>query len=692
MSADQDNPFRESQESSGVRPTFGIPRVPPKRRVVVDSSLPLPSFGAPTPSRASLPIPSFGVPTPPALPMPLPRASFGVPTPSRASLPIPSFGLPTPPKLPMPSEFVLPASEFSLPPASAFMHLPMPKKDVELLPTQVENVQNHMQIFRHSHFSIDNSVMGAGKTHMTSWLAQQLGLPHMIVIAPAGVEHVWDKVSKLYGIPLATLSYESLAIRKAAAARGRASHTLLSRGDGTGESEDSMIYYPTEDLANRVTQGTFFVFDEFQKIKNANSDNHRAAKAIVRFVCEPSFDNPSKIIFLSASPFDDDRQIVNFLKMVNIIRSPVLYRQNNGIISLLGAGELRDFCLAIDREATENTLAEHRFEKSTMIKTCAQLYKDVVAKHYTTAAPPPSILSTIYLDCKNGYYNLSTERTEGLSRAVASLHGATHYNARSQDVDTREADWGAITLSLVEIELNKVEIFARKADEVLASNSNAKVCIMLNFRGSLRILRGLLAAYNPLILDGSVPKQKRGAITTRFQQPDTEYRLLICNIVVGALGLDLDDTIGTFPRYFLISPGYKAMVLHQATHRPFRANTKSTPYVRFVFGKCGREETSILNALARRKEVMKSTVLKQLRYDTKIKFPGEYEQEIEPDFDIEKLVYEIEVDKDEREEDEAAVIVDTPVRQPLVGFGVPGAVVVNPAPPAFDLSRLDRQG
>jgi hypothetical protein len=135
---------------------------------------------------------------------------------------------------------------------------------------------------------------------------------------------------------------------------------------------------------------------------------------------------------------------------------------------------------------------------------------------------------------------------------------------------------------------------------------------------------------------GSVPKEKRQAILKLFQKPDLEYRVYISILSVSATGIDLDDQSekcniknsmeGCFPRYAFASPGFKIDELHQLTRRFYRANTKSSTVFRFVYAK-GYEEIGLLNNLARKTTVMKETLEKQVAGG--VKFPGEYESDIE---------------------------------------------------------------
>ena len=113
-----------------------------------------------------------------------------------------------------------------------------------------------------------------------------------------------------------------------------------------------------------------------------------------------------------------------------------------------------------------------------------------------------------------------------------------------------------------------------------------------------------------------------------FQKPDLEYRVYISILSVSATGIDLDDQSpkGLYPRYAFASPGFKIDELHQLTRRFYRANTQSSTVFRFVYAK-GYEEVGLLNNLARKTNVMKETLEKQV--EGGVKFPGEYMNEIE---------------------------------------------------------------
>ena len=126
-----------------------------------------------------------------------------------------------------------------------------------------------------------------------------------------------------------------------------------------------------------------------------------------------------------------------------------------------------------------------------------------------------------------------------------------------------------------------------------------------------------------------LPQKKiRGEIIEKFQRPTSEYRLMIINTKLGE-GTNLDDRYGHLPRDVYINASYDILAIHQASDRTRRTGTKSETNIWIVYGKVGLRETSILNALARKSDVMRQILPQQVQDG--IRFPGDYLDEFEDD-------------------------------------------------------------
>ena len=193
----------------------------------------------------------------------------------------------------------------------------------------------------------------------------------------------------------------------------------------------------------------------------------------------------------------------------------------------------------------------------------------------------------------------------------------------------------SITTALLITQNAKYEIFARCAKYILNTNKTNKVVLFFDYDKPINNAYDLLIKYNPVIINGKVNKKLRPALISKFQEPNSESRLLIFNMSVGCEGISLDDTNGNFKRYVFGAPNYYIMRMHQMSRRFYRASTKSEPIIYYIYGICGMEETSIINSLAKKNNVMKETLL--LQVDEGIVFPGDYPQLIEQSNDENEL-------------------------------------------------------
>jgi SNF2 family DNA or RNA helicase len=489
---------------------------------------------------------------------------------------------------------------------------------IELTIEQIPHVNKIEKIFEYSPVAFDMSMMGAGKTYTTTFLANKIGYKNVVVICPATVEAKWKEMVR-YGLKLnKVISYQSLRSRKGC----KPSHGLLNRIDN---EDEEIIFTPTQELKRIIEEGCLFIFDEAQNIKNKN-DQWYACNAISRHLIDSS--GISRFIMLSGTPIDKEEHSINLMSMMGFIKSHHLYKYNKDDrnLRLYGAQELVDFCKKINYEKTNDFLRFNRFNEGNVRHICYLLFQQIVKNYITSSMSPPK--NEYGINCKNGYYKLEDEEEKAdLTRAINMLHDAAHYDEKSGTAEFRKDNLGSISRALMKIEDAKISTFSRIAKETLKNIPNCKIGIFVNYTSSIEKLKNSLIDYNPVLLHGTVPKEKRQKIIDKFQEPNLECRVIIANLQVGSTGIDLDDKYGNYPRVALGSPNYIIQNLHQLTFRFLRRDTKSAAIFRFVYGLCGKKETSILNALAKKSQIMKETLVEQT--DADIKFPGEYDEFIE---------------------------------------------------------------
>jgi len=192
------------------------------------------------------------------------------------------------------------------------------------------------------------------------------------------------------------------------------------------------------------------------------------------------------------------------------------------------------------------------------------------------------------------------------------------------------------------------------AKKDLDENPKAKVCIGLNYSISIELIAQALREYGVLILRGKVAGDKRKPIIDKFNEPNSECRVLVANMKIVNCGVNLDDRDGEYPRSVYGSASYFFIECHQFPGRFVRGKeTKSDVKFRFVYGKVSRIEKSILRALDSHTDVCLRTLRKQV--ENGVKFPGEYEDELVDNkecniyYDVAEIIKSLKDNKDKIE-------------------------------------------
>ncbi|CAH6418237.1 Hypothetical protein HVR_LOCUS105 [uncultured virus] len=497
-------------------------------------------------------------------------------------------------------------------------------KDLTLMPWQVNWAQRAHNILLRNHGYIDTSRMRSGKTYVNLWLAKQFGF-RLLIVCPVIAIDVWRRTAAEYGVEVIdVISYQSLRSQKG----HQPKHGYLDRHDNVTEGGIHQIHFTaTRAYTNLVNQGIMVICDEIQNIKN-NSAQYKACNALIRPIITAG--GRSRFGLLSGTPFDKEEHAVNLLKLIGYIRAHRLYnyiRETKELV-LEGIQELIDACRFIDNNETERVLAEIPLVRGKMNHLCYSLYTRVVKESISGAMAAPTDITGTF-DVKNGFYNMTAGRGEELRAAIDELAAAVRFNERTGTAEIRADNIGAVTTALVHIENAKGDDFARVATEILMQDKRNKVIISVNYTSTIEGIRNLMLFFNPLILNGQVPAQKRAPIVRAFNE-NPDARLLIMNTSVGGVGISLYAPGQGSPRFMLMSPSYKLLEVTQAAARVYGPGMDTDAVVRMFYGKGnGGLETNILTAMARKTQVLKGTLDDIVKRD--LILPGDYRAEEERD-------------------------------------------------------------
>jgi len=486
-----------------------------------------------------------------------------------------------------------------------------------LKPSQIAHCNRLLDILEESLFACDLSVMGAGKTWVSSVIGAETGLP-LFVLGPRGSLTNWENIAKLVGARIIfTSTYESLR-----SVRGcQPKHGYLTRFDS---KDGNVSFKATEAFRDLIKDGLILVCDECQKIKN-DSNQTRAVGALVREILD--YGGKSRLLFLSGSPFEEAKHALNFFRLIGFITQTKLYNTNKkGDFIPLGLTELIESLSFLSPKNLEELVIRHSpFSKNNVREFVFDAFAEIIVPYFSSAMPSPAM--DLCKNVRNGYYLFEKEEeAQELIDAIETLRIITNYRKDDETVVYNRKNMGAVTMSLMRIELAKVSLFHRKAREILEANKKAKVVIFVNYRETIDRLVQLLSDYDPIVYDGRLRnrKQENDAIAA-FQ--DGPCRLFIGILKKGGYAINLHDTRGDEPRFTLISPTFSILDMHQASGRTYRQGLKSDADITVVYGEVGTAdmrvlESRILSALSRKTENLKRILVVQAKEG--VLFPGDY--------------------------------------------------------------------
>lgn len=465
---------------------------------------------------------------------------------------------------------------------------------------QTKNINLILDILIKYGYAIDSSPMGCGKTKSAFEVFKTGGYNYLIYFCPANLIYNIKNESKKWDCNInIIISYESFRSSK----NHQPKHKLLFRNE-----EDDDIFTISEKFEKILTNNKCLIItDEFHHFVN-ETYIQKAFKCVFNYCI---LSKKADILFLSGTPFDNIYQIINFLTLINIIKQNKLYiySTKKNILEFKGFQDLIDYCNTINLTKTKDILSNNLITKKTIFDICYLLYINIIQYEITVSMDTPNLNIPIY--CYNKYFSSSSNKI--FDEVVKKLN-----------IEIKNCkDLINIPSLLQQSQIEKIEIIVKETSKILDNIKNSKVCIYFDFDKPINLCMKLLSKYNPKAITGKLNKIERPFEIDLFQEPNLNSRLLILNSAVGSEGFNLDDIQGDYPRYVLACPNHYVKRSHQMTRRFYRLTTKSSPTIYFVYNKNNKNETSILNNLAKKSLILKETLENQVI--SGMKFPIDYE-------------------------------------------------------------------
>ena len=421
---------------------------------------------------------------------------------------------------------------------------------IDLLPYQREPAQRLLKVLLARNCAIDASDMGTGKTYVSAWVAQQIGLP-VLVVCPLAVKTSWATVLAQSGTPFRVVNYEQLNPRAKA-------HTQYGYWSRRGRSEQ---WHWTLDQKHLI------IFDE---VHRAGGLNTRASK-IVR---TRSGNHPA--LLLSATLARSPLVMKAICARTGICKPENHYtwsRQYGAVVSRWGRA-LEWPAGGVHREGTQIYRAARRAE---------QKLKELHAKLYNGDLPYGiRIRKSELKDFPEN--NILTELVNvSLYKKDEKLQQA--YN----EVD-EEGAISALELTMrkrQKAELSKVPMMVDETKDLIREGHS--VVIFCNFVETLNQLERLF--WNKIkhsTIRGNQNEGNRNQQIKEFQED--QVHLCLVQIQAGGVGVSLHATGDRRPRVSIVSPTYNAVDLVQSLGRIHRANATGAVTQKIIFAEGSIEE------------------------------------------------------------------------------------------------------
>lgn len=346
---------------------------------------------------------------------------------------------------------------------------------------QLNHIARMKDALRDNSVIIDTSQTGAGKTivalELAKFMISRYKINHILILCPPILIPMWEKNCKICELK------EKVVIL---------SHFCIKR-----YKEEMQKYF-------------FLIVDECHYFKNQ-----------VTRTCQLQSlsDKAFRVLLLSATPFDDVRQMPTVSKTFKVTDSECL--QNFSSI-----------CFKMDV----------KYPSKTTLRFCHTVFKTLEEEE-------------LYAQSRKLFGYAQKNNDEGFNAACFSKGiGYLH-----------DSLFGSLL---------------RYVEQKFVEKVNLKIVVVLRYIKHFDAFKEKFP--NSLILSGQTPMSMREEIVEKFQKENLEHRIICISGDVGGVGIEVDDKVGIFRREIVMLPTTSATTFFQIIGRIHRINTQSDSNVTVI--------------------------------------------------------------------------------------------------------------
>ena len=462
--------------------------------------------------------------------------------------------------------------------------------DINLLEHQKIQYENlKKSIIKHSR-GLDASDTGTGKTYVSVKLCKDLGLIPWVV-CPKSVVFSWNNVIKQGGIKkYYIITYEQLFLSK----------DLISKKSILGVNEYDWKFESNDIFKNKQKEKYLFIYDEAHKCKNLKTINSKILVSLSKY--------PVKILLLSATIIDKPLYFIPFGIVLGLYKS---YQEGIDWMSKIISTQTKKLTnpmLPLHKVLFNEYASRMRIDDTIgVFKDNKIIFEGIEMKNYWEIEKKYDNINKILefnkenktkkkkivkktKKCKNKNKNSNSETDSDSDSNLLNTSDNDNNDNDDKDIDTiktkkTNSGIGKIQKIRQEIELLRIDTIYELTLKYISKSKS--VAIFVNFTQTIKELSSRLDC-NCIIWGSQSLKERSKAIDDFCSD---KSRIIICNTMSGGCGINIHDTIGTYPRVSIISPTWSAQDLIQVLGRIHRAMGKTDCEQLIIFCKNTIEES-----------------------------------------------------------------------------------------------------
>lgn len=433
-------------------------------------------------------------------------------------------------------------------------------EEMSLYPFQEPLTRSMLRHYHNGSKGVYNACdQGLGKTIMSVVLANTARENRILIVCPAGLRGNWNNEIRLFDIKHSVIRtvYASKDVRKQGTYKWMVtSYALLN----SREVRSAIAKF----------KPTFVVFDEAQALAGNSTQRTNRARELYNFT--------RNVMFVSGTPIRTGAK--DIFPVCNMIM-PRKFPSYQGFLDEFSLQKTVPWGDGVEYYGGKNLDALGKILKDNFFvrMSKAQALPDL----------PPKTFQDVELDCGSFDDTLSKQQVKRVLDAVDGGEDPEVFLQKKHVMVRRR-----------EIGLAKLKAGRHFIKDLL--DSDTPLIIGCYFRDTIAVAEAGFKKYNPIVLTGSTPGNKRQTLVDQFNRG--ESNLFIMQVEAGGVGLNLQARCSTM---ILLEAPYSPADINQFVDRTHRIGQKNSVNV-YVFVARGSYDQQVMKIVIKKLKMINKLI------------------------------------------------------------------------------------